>query len=828
MVIIMRKTTLAKATALTLCAAIAISGTVITSFAINSGEDKAAEESPEPVTSVTDENEGVSKDEMVYVLANADGSVQKVIVSDWIKNSLKAAELTDSTELENIENVNGDESYTAGGDDSRVWDAQGNDIYYQGDIQKELPVDLSVTYKLDGQSVSPAELIGKSGRVTIRFDYTNKQYEMTEIDGSEEKIYVPFAMLTGVLMDNDVFTNVEVTNGKLINDGSRTAVIGIAFPGLQEDLAISKDKLDIPDYVEITADAENFELGMTVTLAANGLFSELDTGRLDTVDDLKGSMGELTGGMSQLIDGSSELYDGLSVLLEKSGELTAGIDKLAEGAAELKAGAGDLDNGAAALLDGAEQLSDGLDTIAANNDTLNGGAKQVFMTLLSTAQSQLTASGLDVPELTIDNYDKVLDGVIASLDKDAVYKKALDTVTSAVEEKRDYIRQQVTEAVKAEVTKKVTDAVQEQVTEKVNAAVKEQVSAKVAETVKQQVTEKVTEAVKEQVTAQVTAVVHDTVEEQVIMAALGMDKQKYDAAVAAGLIDDATKAKLAAAVEQQMATEQIADKIQQNVSAQMSSSDIAKTISEQTGAQMKTAEITKTINDNITAQLASQSIKKTISDNIKQQMASSDIAKTISDNTTAQMKTDTVKKTIEENTEAQVQKAITDNMASDEVKAQLAAASEGVKSVAALKTSLDSYNTFYNGLGDYTAGVAQAADGAKELKAGAGDLKDGSAQLYAGTEELYNGILTLKDGVPALIDGITQLHDGAMQLSDGLNDFREQGIQKLVDLVDNDLDGIASRLRAVIKVSKDYRSFAGAADNMDGQVKFIYRTDSVE
>ena len=167
-------------------------------------------------------------------------------------------------------------------------------------------------------------------------------------------------------------------------------------------------------------------------------------------------------------------------------------------------------------------------------------------------------------------------------------------------------------------------------------------------------------------------------------------------------------------------------------------------------------------------------------------------------------------------------------MASDEVQAQFAAASEGAKSVISLKTSLDSYNTFYLGLQSYTAGVSQAAAGAGELKAGTDDLKSGTSKLYAGATELYDGILTLKNGTPALVDGITQLRDGAMQLSDGLKEFNEQGVQKLVDAVDGDLTGLTTRLRATIDVSKNYRSFSGIDDNMDGQVKFIYRTDAIE
>lgn len=717
-----------KIIALCLCALLAVGGIATTAFALSFTGNKGEEKQEAPKAANISDNTGISKDETVYVLAGADGSVQKIIVSDWIKNSLGNAAVNDKSELTNVENVKGDETYTMNGDNMRVWDAQGNDIYYQGNIEKELPVDLSVSYKLDGKPISADDLVGKSGRVTIRFDYQNKQYETVEIDGKQEKIYVPFAMLTGALLPDDVFTNVEVTNGKLINDGSRTAVIGIAFPGLQENLAISKDKLEIPDYVEITADVSSFRLDMTVTLATNELFSELDADGFDSISELSASMEELTSAMDQLLDGSSQLYDGLATLLEKSDELVEGIDQLAAGAESLKNGAGSLDAGAAELQSGATQLSEGLNTLASNNDTLNGGAKQVFDTLLSTANTQLAAAGLDVPTLTTGNYAEVLNGVIASLDENAVYEQALNQVTAAVEAQRDVITQQVTAAVQEEVTAQVTAAV------------------------------------KEEVTLQVTEVVRNTVAEQVIQSVLHMDKASYDAAVAAGQID------------QQMQSEPALAQIQAEVDAQM----------------------------------ATQPIQDTIAAKVDEQMQS-----------------DAIKQTIAEQTELQIQKIIAEQMASDEVQAQLAAAAEGAKSVIALKSSLDSYNAFYLGLQSYTAGVADAAAGAGTLKAGTDDLKAGTSELAAGASQLYDGILTLKNGTPALVDGITQLRDGAMQLSDGLKEFNEQGIQKLVDAVDGDLNGLLTRFRATRDVSLRYKNFAGASEDMDSQVKFIYRTDSI-
>lgn len=741
----MKKTVL-KYISLCLCAVLIISSAGAAVYALTNDKASVPSDEKEETASVAaNEEEPLknTKDETVYVLAGADGSVQKIIVSDWIKNALGSSKLNDKSELADAENVKGDETYTMNGENIRVWDADGNDVYYQGNIKKELPVDMSVSYTLDGKSISASELAGKSGHAVIRFDYKNNQYETVEIDGKEEKIYVPFAMLTGMLLDADTFRNVDVSNGKIINDGSHIAVVGIAFPGLQENLAIDREKLEFPEYVEISADVTDFKMTTTMTIAANNIFNQIDSEKLDSADSLKDSVGEMSEAVEKLIDGSSQLYDGLCTLLDKSSELIDGINRLADGASALKSGAYELDSGAEKLEDGAARLSDGLDTLKANNGSLNGGAKQVFETLLSTAGAQISASGITVPALTIDNYSDVLNGTIASLDKNKVYEAALAQVTAAVESNRALIESKVTAAVQEQVAAKVTAAVQEAVENQVTAAVRENVAS------------------------------------QVIAAATDgkMTKEAYEAALAAGAIDAPTQAAIEGEIASQMSSEQVKALIAQNTASQMESDSVKAVISAKTAEQMQSGE---------------------------------------------------VKNTVAENVGLQIKQAISENMASEAVQSKLKAADDGAKSLISLKVSLDSYNAFYLGLLSYTNGVAEAADGAGELKAGAADLKAGSARLADGAANMYDGILKLTDGAPALKDGVTKLRDGSLKLTDGLKEFNEQGIQKLADAVDGNLSSLVTRLRASVDVSRNYKSFTGLGDDMDGQVKFIYRTEAVK
>ena len=817
-----------KVWSIVLAALISLGGVGTAVFALKGSEsEESAAQQESAVVEATDAAAGPTKDETVYVLAGADGAVKKIIVGDWLQNPLGSDSLDDVSELSDIENVKNDASFTGKDGGAKVWDAEKNDVYYRGSIEKELPVSLSVSYKLDSKSVTPDEIKGKSGRVTIRFDYMNNEYKTVEINGKEEKIYVPFAMLTGLMLDNEVFKNVEVSNGKLISDGARTIVAGIAFPGLQESLGIDRDAFEIPDFVEISADTEDFRLGMTVTLATNELFNEIDVDKLEGVDDLTSKLDEMTEAMTKLTDGSSELYDGLCTLLDKSNELVSGIDKLADGAKQLRDGAAKVDGGAAQLQDGAAQLKAGLDTLASNNDAINGGAKQVFDTLLSTAQTQLANAGLEVQEMTVDNYADVLNGVITSLDDTAVYESALNTVTEAVEAKRGYITDQVTAAVRTEVESKVVAAVRPEVEAKVTAAARETVSAQVESAVREQVRAKVTEAVKAEVEAKVTAAVRESVEENVIKAATGMDKAAYEGAVAAGMIDEAAKAQIAAATDAQMQSDEVRALISQNVDEQMDSEQVKLTIETQTEAQMSSDAVKQTVEENTDAQMGSETVTSLISKNTDEQMESNEVKTIVAAKVDEKMASDEIAAIIAQNTETQVKKAIAEAMAGDEVQSKLSAASEGAREVIALKASLDGYNAFYLGLMSYTDGVAQAASGAGELKAGADSLKSGTGELSDGADELYDGILTLKNGIPSLVDGVTQLRDGAMQLSDGLKKFDEEGVQKIVEAFDGNVSGLIERVKAISSVSKEYRSFSGISDGMDGKVKFIFKTDEI-
>lgn len=655
-----------------------------------------------------------TKDETVYVLANAEGEAKRVIVSDWLTNPDGEKDLADATTLKDAKAVKGSAFLKDG-----VWyNADGADVYYQGDAEDALPVNLTVSYTLDGEAKTAAEMTGKSGRVTIRV--------ACDVKETKDGVKVPFAALTAALLDNDVFTNIEVTNGKFLDDGDRTVVVGWALPGLQETLKLDAETVTLPEYVEISADAKNFEAPTTLTVVTNELFSAVDVDSIDAteltenINRLKDGMAQLKDGASRLADGVSALRDGAKTLADGATELKNGAEALKEGANPLGDGVSQLNDGATALETGSAQLTEGLNTLTANNEALASGATKLFETVLGIANTQLSAAMENAPTLTIENYEETLTALLDACSEAGIDKQLHDQVEAVVNQNR--------------------------------AKIEEAVTAKVRETVAAQVEE----AVRENVTAQV-------------LAAMDMTPDTYKAAVESGALTDAQKNQIAAAVD---------------------------------------------------AQMKSQEVKAVLAQQTEQTMGS-----------------DEIKATIEQNVNEQVEALTQQNMASKDVQAKRAAALEqgqaAAASLTALKAQLDDYRTFYDGLNAYLAGTAQAANGASELKTGAAQLAAGTEELNGkvpalleGIGSLSNGMNTLTENLPSLTDGVQQLLDGANELKDGLNTFDEEGVSKLVSLVEDDLADMLDRVKAALNAANAYTTYTSLGENMTGRVRFVWRTDA--
>lgn len=277
-----------------------------------------------PVFAATDS--GNTKDETVYVVTESDGSQSDLIVSDHLKNKSGKDKIEDISTLTNIENVKGKEKFKREDDGTLSWYAKGNDIYYQGKTDQDAPISMDIKYYLDGKEVEGADLSGKTGKVKIVINYTNN----AEYQG----IKVPFVVLTGMVLENDTFQNVTVSSGKVIDDGQKSFIVGMAAPGIADNLGISEDELGFGSTVEITGDAKKFAPEDMMTVVTNDFFQDLDMSELG-VDDLDSQIGQLDSAAKQLVSGTNTLYKGIETLNSSSAALATGVGKLNQGAAKI-------------------------------------------------------------------------------------------------------------------------------------------------------------------------------------------------------------------------------------------------------------------------------------------------------------------------------------------------------------------------------------------------------------------------------------------------------------------------------------------------------------
>lgn len=332
------------------------------------------------------EKKEIDKDEMVYVLTDGEGNTNKIIVNDELKNNDGDATLKDKTDLKDIENVKGDEAFTQGSEDEISWDAGGSSISYQGYSEKDLPVDVKLSYQLDGKDISAKDLAGKSGHVSIRFDYKNNTKRKVKVNGKQYEVYVPFTMISGMILDADKFSNVTVENGRALNHGDRIVAFGFATPGLQESLGIGKevfkdadDEPDLPEAVIVEADVKDFELSMTLTAASCDLLDNINIDGKESkdiqkdLDDMKEASKELKDGANQLVDGAGSAASGGEQVADGANQLVGGLNTLADGINAYTDGVGTLKDKSPALINGVKALNEGAGKLYDGTQQLEAG-----------------------------------------------------------------------------------------------------------------------------------------------------------------------------------------------------------------------------------------------------------------------------------------------------------------------------------------------------------------------------------------------------------------------------------------------------------------------
>ena len=350
-----------------------------------------------------------SKSETVYAVMNGDGSIKSTTVSEHLYSASGLANVTDKTTLTDIQNTESDAEFTQNGEEL-VWNTNDTDVYYKGNTDKALPIDVKVTYALDGQEAALEDIIGKSGHLTVTVNLKNNETGTVNVNGKDRTIVTPLITAVGVILGGDA-SNVTAEHGMIESAAKSSVAAFVTLPGVKDSLSgLLPDEVDsIEDYLQDTvtveADVEDFTCPQVMVACATST-AALGT---DNVFDLS-SINDLTDGINQLNDAMSQLMDGTSQLVDGTSQLAGGVLALLDGA-------NTLNNGAAALDDGLGQLTNGLDTLSANNAALNAGAQQVADGVLASANKTLKEGGLIDEDMTWSNYEAVIDNILTMNDK---------------------------------------------------------------------------------------------------------------------------------------------------------------------------------------------------------------------------------------------------------------------------------------------------------------------------------------------------------------------------------------------------------------------------
>lgn len=274
---------------------------------------------------------------------------------------------------------------------STVEGEENNTKVNKEEVEKDLPIECKVTYTLDGKEMSAKEIAGKKGKVTISLKYTNKAEQQVWINGQNEKMYTPFLVVSGVMIDNKNNKNIEVNHGKVINNGDKTIAAGFAVPGLAQSLKLNNSELEVCDTIEISMETECFELKNIMTFASPKVFDS-KTIKMSDFNELFSKVNDLQNASTQIEGGAKSLNDGIILLDTGIGTLKDGSDTLNGGVTALKQGANDLNNGANRLNNGYSAVDEGIRILNDKSGDLESGAKELATgtTMLAGGMNELS------------------------------------------------------------------------------------------------------------------------------------------------------------------------------------------------------------------------------------------------------------------------------------------------------------------------------------------------------------------------------------------------------------------------------------------------------
>ena len=797
------------------------------------------------------DTQDVYKEETVYVNADATGNSDEVTVSDWLKNSGSVSgNLTDESILKEIKNVKGDETFTENGD-QLTWNTAGEDIYYQGTTDKELPVSVKLTYFLDGKEVKPDELKGKSGHLKIQVQYTNNEKKTVTVDGKEEEVYTPFIMMTGMILPNETFSNVTIDNGKVISDGSRNIVVGFGMPGLKDSLDLdeettkeAEDKgVTIPENFEMEADVTDFTMSSTFTVALTDLLDDMDMDNIRDVGSLKDSLNELEDAALELVSGSGTLADGASTLADGVSSYTAGADELNAGIQKYLGSNGELNGSVTEYVNGVGKVVKGVKDYTSGTNALANGVTSYVVgeqkIAAGAAQLSQLSKGLEQVQTAVDTLSKAADGKGEATDDLVI---AANQLAAGTKQLQAVLGSEEVTALLTQVNGMVTTGNELiSATESLSASLQTGIATPVAN-----------------IAAALTGMETQLNAINTQLGTLQSDCETAVADVNAKITDYNTKVDAAQAA------------------ANTSKTQIANAISA-LQAQLN-ATTDESVRDQISTAITALQNAQTAADGLNNVQKASAITVSVptfdlSAITSGAATLQTNLKTFKETAAAlqqqlpEMQKkldaiaAAKDSLPSDSISQLTASVTQLNQGMQGLNTGLGTlsgglgqlntsvqaqFPTAIQGITELNGGFMQLGSyntsllsGAEQLKGSSSTLVAGAGTLQSGTNQLASGLNTLGSQMSAgaaklsansnaLREGASSLSEGAKKLADGMDQFDKEGTSKLKSTVEDEFGDVLDRLKALTSDDCTYNTFSGKDSKMDGSVKFVIETEAIE
>ena len=798
-----------------------------------------------PVTVFAQSNDEnpTEKTETVYSVLNSDGSISDTIVSSWLHDEDGINNIKETLNLTDVKNIKSNEKPSKDGN-TYTWNANGNDVYYEGTATKQLPVSVKIRYELDGQEMSAKDMEGKSGHLKLMISFTNNYSQVKNINGKSIVIH-PSYLAGGMLnMSTGKFSNVKCESGKIVNDGTNEMLAFANIPGLNETLKSAgldkvNNQLGISDDVTVEADVNDFDLGSIMVGMTNEIDLASELGEIGSVSELTDGIDQLIEADDQLIDGSKQLYDGTTQLKEQAAPLTGSSDQVRQ----LSAGAIQLNDGVKALQTGLTAYTNGVDTLAAGSQQLYGipqGVSQIQngvsgnlgqgktnlldgATALNEGLKQLEAQVNTLTPTELDTMQTQIQGAMATLagmqktitDDSATLgdlSNSLNTASNAITTITKY-----NEDLKSDVGTLKNDVsdLKDQISNKNNEIgeknneIKEQIKLINDQINKiNQATEDANSKIDTAYTTAVNALneaksATDDVEKQgEIQAAI--DNLQHNKPSAGSDV-------LASLIPESFTVSDIdnLDKYVKNV--EKDQNNISELVNKLVGTTSSVTSGLKDAQKTLVGEDGKGGLKKDLSDAQGTLSKMDALLSQYTDPSTPTVKN--VKNFKELVTGLQV------------AAKKLSAGSEGilggVQQVNAGLTQLQKKSQ---------AGITQVAEGSKTLSSNSATLNGGASALSDATGTLAGQSGTfneMADGLDTLGKAFETLNSGAKQLYEGNEQFKSEGLDQLKEKVDlgvGELETLQSVMDEIKAMNKEYASYSGAPEGATVTSRYVFRT----